>query len=148
MGLARPDVDILSPPDEFDAMVEWFERVSQNLVLLEQYPLADVRRALEVFSLAVREHIRTSSVSFLLPESPDGELSRPRSTLLADHVWFATSLEQLDGVYGVVAGDDHGGHRQALGQYGLVLAEALRRHRNDERSYLGAVRRASPAPPP
>jgi len=46
-----------------------------------------------------------------------------------------TSIEQLWWFYRVVEGEDHGGHRQALGQYGRILAEALRRHRAEERAF-------------
>jgi len=119
-------------------MIAWFDRISLNLVLLEERPLADVRTGILAFEAAVREHVATAESRFttgLLPK----DLTDLRTLLRADHVWFDVSLEQLEWFYAIVERDDHGGHRQALGQYGRVVTEALRRHRRDEATFLGAT---------
>lgn len=114
-------------------MVDWFESVSYSLVLLEEYSLEEIRSAVRALSAAVRAHIEAAPRSSLRASRPASELSRIVS---ADHVWFRTSLDQLDWFLGVVERDPHGGNRQALGQYGRILAESLRRHRRDERALL------------
>ncbi len=137
--LVRPSADPLRPPTDFDEVVDWFEQVSYQLVLLEDHPLGDVRVALQQFEHAVREHQRTFETRLGLSSSPSRELSEGKAILSSDHAWFVISLEQLEWFYRIVEGEDHGGHRQALGQYGRVLAEALRRHRRDERAYLAGT---------
>lgn len=134
MTFPRPEVDIRAPPSAFDPIVDWLEAWSYRLVLLEEYPLSDVRAALEVVAKAVREH-RASTEGWLAPlRDSDEATARIVRVLLSDHEWFETSLEQFDWFFRVVEREDHGGHRQALGQYGRVFAESLRRHRRDERS--------------
>jgi len=118
-------------------MIEWLEAWSAKLVLLEEYPLADLESAVSVVANRVRAH-RTGADRWVgALRVVDDEMARGAKLVLHDHEWFVTSLEQFDWFLRVVEGDDHGGHRQALGQYGRVLAEALRRHRNDERSLEG-----------
>jgi len=114
-------------------MVEWLEGWSYALVLLEEYPLADLRRAVSVVEDRVRAHRASADAWVGALRSADEETARGAQVLLHDHEWFVTSLEQLDWFLRVVEDDDHGGNRQALGQYGRVFAEALRRHRRDER---------------
>jgi hypothetical protein len=114
-------------------LIDWLERWSYGLVLLEEYPLADVRAAITEVENAVREH-RISADRWAGPlQLADEEAARGAKVLLSDHEWFETSLEQFWWFFRVVEKEDHGGHRQALGQYGRVLGEALRRHRVDER---------------
>ncbi len=133
MPFPRPEVDIRSPPPAFDDLIDWLERWSYSLVLLEEYPLRDVHTAIDAVEDAVRSH-RKEADRWVAPlRSAGGETARGAQVILHDHEWFDTSLEQFWWFYRVVESDDHGGHRQALGQYGRVLAEALRRHRRDER---------------
>jgi hypothetical protein len=148
-GVSFPhgSVDLHDPPADFDALVAWFERWSYGLVLLEEYPLTDVRRALLDVERGVREHLRTFDTVLVSPVHPTTEPAEVRSILRADHAWFLVSLEQLEWFYRVVEGEDHGGHRQALGQYGCVLAEALRRHRDVEQSYVARRPYGVGAPP-
>ena len=136
-------------PADFDRAVEWFEETSTSLVLLAEYPLTEVEGAIRSFASRVRDHLGESSPRIDATEPPPGILRETRALLRSDHAWFSTSIDQLDWFYRIVAAEDHGGHRQALGQYGRILAESLRRHRSDERAYLaaaGASRR--PAGPP
>ena len=143
MPASRPGVDLRSPPSAFDELVDWLENWSYALVLLENYPLSDLRAAVASVESAIRVHREATDpwITSLLGEHE--EIARTARVVLHDHTWFATSLDQLEGFLRVVEGEDHGGHRQALGQYGRVLAEALRRHRRDE-SWLEAKGAALP----
>lgn len=133
MPFSRPEVNIRAPPTGFDDLVEWLEAWSYNLVLLEEYPLPDVQEAVRSVSAAVRSH-GVSTDRWLTSVRPeDEEVLRGVRLLVSDHAWFATSVEQFAWFLHIVEREDHGGHRQALGQYGRILAEALRRHRRDER---------------
>jgi len=119
--IPRAPVDVRRPPADLDALVEWLDGVGQNLVLLEPYPLDDLRRAVAAVDRTVRAHCAAPP-----PRSSD---PRRATELEADHRRYAGALEELRGLLRVVELDDHGGHRQALGQYGRVLAESLRLHR-------------------
>jgi hypothetical protein len=137
---------IRPPPPGFDEFVSWLGEVSDRLVLVEGFPLEDVRRAVWLAHDRVRAHLRAD-----LPVGSERTSKGPSrestlwETVLLEHRWFETSLEELVGLLRVVEQDDHGGHRQALGQYGRILAAALERHRRDEReleqleSSLGAA---------
>lgn len=135
----RPSVDLRAPPSDLDAFFAWFEAVSSHLVLLEEYPLAEIRSACAEARRRLAEHIRAP-----LPPGPD-RATAPAAfelylRLAADHRWFERSLEQLDWFLGIVEREDHGGHRQALGQYGRILAESVRRHRQAEAEFRSAAR--------
>lgn len=136
MSQAAPAVDIHRPPEGFDALVDWFERLSYHLVLLEDYALEDVRGAVAWIAAAIEAHGRASEVN--PPEPLDGspELRDRARILRADHEWFQASVEQLWWFFGAVEREDHGGNRQALGQYGRVLCEAVRRHRAEEDEWV------------
>ncbi|MGA8604413.1 MAG: hypothetical protein WB788_05050 [Thermoplasmata archaeon] len=134
MSFPRPEVDIRSPPADFEERVDWLERWSYGLVLLEEYPMADLRSALASVESAVRSHRTTCDRRIRRIPRGDEESDRGASLLLSDHEWFETSLEQFWWFFRVVEKEDHGGHRQALGQYGRVLGEALRRHLAEERA--------------
>lgn len=147
MTFSRPRADPRSPPSDFDELVDWFERVSCQLVLLEAVPLRDLEGAVRRFEREVRAHLRAFDPPLDRPSAPSPAHAEVRAILRSDHAWFLTSLEQLDWFYRIVEGDDHGGHRQALGQYGRIFAEALQRHRRDERSYLAGPAELSTGAP-
>lgn len=130
MALTRRSVDLRSPPEEFDALVDWFDQVCTNLVLLEEYPTVDLGAGVHRIDRAIRDHV--GAFRYADP-AEDHPRDRRLRIIAEDHVRFLVSLEQLDWCLRVVEKEDHGGHRQALGQYGQVLAEALRRHRREER---------------
>jgi hypothetical protein len=132
VGTVRPRVDVRRPPRDLDLLVDWFEQVCYQLVLIVDWPLEDIQGAVAVFSSSVAAHI-TEAEPTPTGSSADNELGQ---ILSADHRWFATSVDQLGWFLRVVETEDHGGHRQALGQYGRVFAEAVRRHRTDERRFF------------
>ncbi len=138
MNLDRPSAGPRTPPAEFDELIDWYDRFSIQLVLLEEYSRNDVHVAVQRLVEAVRQHGRAFDASLGTASGLAPERRAAGSLLRSGHRWFEVSLEQLEWLYGIVEGEDHGGHRQALGQYGQVLAESLRRHREDERAYLAA----------
>jgi hypothetical protein len=137
MPFPRPEVDIRSPPDGFPELVDWLERWSYRLVLLEEYSLPEIRAALTATDRSVRAHRITADTWVGPLRSAGGQTGEAASVVLSDHEWFETSLEQFWWFFRVVEREDHGGHRQALGQYGRVFGEALRRHLADERALEG-----------
>jgi len=146
MRFPAPKVDIRASPAAFDELVDWLEAWSYGLVLLEEYPRPDVLAAVTSVDRAVRAHRASFDPWLIALHAEDEETSRAIRVLVSDHQWFETSIEQFWWFFRVVDKEDHGGHRQALGQYGRVFAEALRRHRADERR-LGAGRSPPDAPP-
>jgi hypothetical protein len=133
VSFPRPEVDIRSSPRSFDELIDWLDCWSYRLVLLEEYPLSEVRAALLAVSHAVSTHRLSAEGWIARLTTTDPAVARGVELLQSDHERFETSLEQLWWFFRAVEKEDHGGHRQALGQYGRVLAEALRRHRADER---------------
>jgi methyl coenzyme M reductase gamma subunit len=115
------------------------EGVSYRLVLLEEYALDDLRGMVQTVARAVTTHAQIEDPLLSALPGPSEELETLARVLRADHVWFRTSIEQLEWFFSIVERDDHGGHRQALGQYGRILAESLRRHRTDERELVGRL---------
>ncbi len=135
--MARSADPTIGPsPSELDPLIAWLEAASDGLVLLEPYRLDELRAMVHQVAEVVACHTR--DYDRRLGTAPPSR-GRPATWALlrADHAWFSVSLEQLAWFFGIVENEDHGGHRQALGQYGRLLAEALRRHRDLEREYLG-----------
>jgi hypothetical protein len=130
--------EIPPPPGDLDGLIDWFDHVSTGLVSIEEYSLRDIGEAVREFTRAVEAHGSESEPRLMHSPAESGRSIEIRSTLRADHARFAVSVEQLDWFFGIVAREDHGGHRQALGQYGRVFTEALRRHLRDERAFLDA----------
>jgi len=138
---ARPPLELERPPNDFDELVEWFDRISKALVLLEEIPLPAVRRAVSAIADGVTSHCESRRDPDLRRSQGGPDAARHSHVLRADHDRFATSVQQLWWFYGVVEREDHGGNRQALGQYGRLLSEALRQHRVEERPGPGFGRR-------
>lgn len=146
MAASVPSVDIRRPPSELSALVEWFDAVSYRLVLLEEYPLDEVQGAVDRFTAALAGHLARSvpSPGRLRRGSRPGP-SPGDAPLEREHERFAVSIEQLRWLLGVLEREDHGGHRQALGQYGRILTESLRHHLVEE-SMGGTDRPVPPFP--
>lgn len=127
----RPTIDWDRPPTELSDLVDWFERISYGLVILETYSLDQIRSAVDRFESAVRHHTEHTT----LPPVR-GPADRLGIVLRADHRWFSQSFDQLRWFFGLVERDDHGGNRQALGQFGRLVTESVRRHLADEQQYV------------
>ena len=118
---------------ELDTEAELFERLSLDLVLGESRTLPEVRAIVLSFGEALRQHVDRGSVARRPGPSEGGPGSVRSARLDAEHQRFRESLRQLAELLVVVEREDHGGHRQALGQYGRILVESLRAHRAEER---------------
>ena len=119
-------------PSTLPELVEWFDRFSLALVRLAPYTLEEIQQVIAVFVRRVEAHVGPPAHG---APGGTGPPDRPRTReelLRREHAWFRTSLDQLRWFLGIVEQEDHGGHRQALGQYGRLLAEALRLHLADE----------------
>jgi len=116
--------------------VDSFDRLSSRLVLLSGPALEELRSAIGALDRAVRLHVARGSAA--------AERRASGSAAEVEHERFLVSLDQLWWFYGIVAGDDHGGHRQALGQYGRLVTEALRRHLAEERENAAGAGAAAP----
>jgi hypothetical protein len=130
MGTVRSP-RVLAPPAEFDPFLVWLAEVSDRLVLLEEFSLEEIRSGMKITRERVLEHLRSSTRSQSAPGSAP-RAQELEAIVRSDHDWFEISLAELAGLVRVVEREDHGGHRQALGQYGRLLATALTRHRRDE----------------
>lgn len=130
---------------DLDAALESFDRFAASLVRLEPCSFEEVRRSVERFASAVERHLTDRRAAERRAGTGRRPAVPPGERLRFEHERFRVSVEQLRALLAVVEGDDHGGHRQALGQYGRIFAEALRLHRADERS---SPRAAGPAGAP
>lgn len=101
-----------------------FESLSRGLVLLEEIPEAELFERIARFDKLLREHLNGAAPS-LEQGPPDGPLGE-------EHRRFVEAVGVLEWLGGIVAHDGHGGNRQALGQYGKILSEALRDHLDRE----------------
>jgi hypothetical protein len=128
-----PQQSLRGPPIEIDEVTERFDRTCDALVRIEAVPLTEVRAAVDHFARALEQHCQNRDAG----TPPTGPTHPPAtadlSRLVADHLRFAMSVDQLRWFYGIVEHEDHGGNRQALGQYGRIAVEAVRLHREEER---------------
>jgi len=123
-----------SAPEGLAATTDWFESLSYGLVLLEPYPLEDLQAAVQAFRGRMIAHTAAWGAERWVPRGGDPFAARLYRVVVSDHAWFETSFDQLRWFLGIVENEDHGGHRQALGQYGRLVSEAVRRHLGDEQS--------------
>jgi len=119
-----PAPDPRRPSDGIADLIDWFDGLSRGLVLLEPYPLSDLGQAVDRFARELEDHVvsAASGTAHLWFGSLEDQ----------DHARFRESVTELRGLLSVVEHEDQGGHRQALGQYGRILAEAYRDHRMRE----------------
>ena len=114
--------------ERLDRRSEEFDRFSYGLVRLEPHSLEELRARVGEFARSVERHLHDGDAS-AAPAHGGGAVAR---RLAAEHGRFRSSVRELVGLLEVVERDDHGGHRQALGQYGRIFVEALRVHLRDE----------------
>ncbi len=117
---------------DLNALVAPFDDFCYSLVRLEPHSLEDLRRAVGELAGALERHLDVGAGG----PGTAATARRGTSRLEREHERFRASVEELRGLLQVVERDDHGGHRQALGQYGRILAEALRAHLEEERASL------------
>jgi hypothetical protein len=127
------------PPELIDRL----DASSVRLVLLHEQALDTVARESEALREAVREHRRAFDGG-TLPLTNVTQVRRRRLAL--EHDWFESSFEEFSALLDVVRSNDHGGNRQALGQYGKLLAEAVRLHLREE-GLLRPPLTENPTPP-
>jgi hypothetical protein len=116
-----PDADLLRIIDDFD-------RVSCGLVLLEPYGIEEVAVAIRRLCAAVEIHVENRRKNGGVEAGCSVHTSDRSEELEDDHARFQASLAELAALLEIISQDDHGGNRQALGQYGKILSEALRKH--------------------
>ncbi|MFZ1022820.1 MAG: hypothetical protein WAN87_01635 [Thermoplasmata archaeon] len=113
---------------ELSRIIESFDRLSCRLVLLEPYSIEEVANGVRTLHRSVERHIETSRGTREIEQGDSTPNSLRRRELADDHARFLTSLGELSALLGIIRRDDHGGNRQALGQYGKILSDALRIH--------------------
>jgi hypothetical protein len=102
--------------------------MSCGLVLLEPYSIEEIEDRVRSFSGSLHRHLNASQ-RIRRTGSPAGVSGTvERGTFEVDHARFLNSLRELSTLLDIVRRDGHGGNRQALGQYGKILAEAVRIH--------------------
>ncbi|MGA7923635.1 MAG: hypothetical protein WCA77_06635 [Thermoplasmata archaeon] len=116
---------------ELRALVDEQSTLAEGLVRLAPYSRAEIASAIHRLRTVLLERH-----PYRDPRSPgkrsglvDGRIAR---RLEGEHRIFVTSIEQLEWFFQIVQDEDHGGNRQALGQYWKLLLEALQRHLDDE----------------
>jgi hypothetical protein len=112
--------------------------LADGLVRLVPYPRREIWAAIGALEHGLLE-VHVPSWERQLFPLPEGTAvgSVAVEVVRREHAIFPRSVQQLRWFYGVVEREDHGGHRQALGQYWRLVLEALARHLGDERASLG-----------
>jgi hypothetical protein len=124
----------LASIEELDGLRTHCEDLADRLVRLEPVELPELRTLIR--------RLRSSLIDGHLPvwEARLSGVGSGRSAvglvLSKEHAIFPGSLDRYGWLFDIVEAEDHGGHRQALGQYGKLVAEALRLHLSDERELL------------
>lgn len=122
-----------------EALLTRSEGWAQRLVRTEAVPVEEFRTGfLELEQTLVQDHIPLWEP--LLEEHDAQRVAGAAAPelLRREHRIFPGSLEQLRWFHLLVVRDDHGGNRQALGQYLRIFHEALARHVADESKCLAA----------
>ncbi len=113
--------------------------LAQGLVRLEDFPLDHLIREVDRLERYLQGHSDAWDGSLRGPQRGMGGPPSGRvhlDALREHHHTFRTSSEQVRWFLDVVLREDHGGHRQALGQYWRLVVEALEWHLAAEREFL------------
>jgi hypothetical protein len=115
------------------------ERWAIGLVRAEEVPIPELRSAFSAWERAlVAQHPRIWEPLFDSRPAVRVEGAAAPELLRREHRIFPGSLEQLRWFGRLVERNDHGGNRQALGQYLRIFLEAVGRHVGDEAKYLAS----------
>lgn len=120
------------------ALLKTTEPIAERLVLLSALPVEEILSAADRVQSTLVAHTDRAD-AFLRSLRGQRLTGRvPPELLLHEHRIFPDSARQLRWFLDLVLRDDHGGNRQALGQYWKLLCEALAKHLEDEEAYLAA----------
>ncbi len=143
------DGRFLADLDQLEALVREQRVLSDGLVLLHAIAATTLERSVAKLETVLKEH-QTAFGAWTSHRRFPGPDARVADLVRGDHGTFFSSIDQLHWLLGIVRRDDHGGNRQALGQYWRVLLEAMGRHSDDERTLVNGSARSRhlESPPP
>jgi hypothetical protein len=125
---AAPSASASPPTFPLDAL-DRLEASCGRLVKLETQSLEEVEGQLTDVHTALQLHRQDIAEGrIMIPKTSYARWRR----ISMEHEWFEQSFEEFAHLLAVVRKDDHGGNRQALGQYGKLLVEAIRIHLREE----------------
>jgi hypothetical protein len=107
----------------------------EELVALGAIPLEEVRGAVDALARQLLEGHPALVAGRLRALRRFGPAAQ---RLERDHERFPEGFAEIRGLLDVAERDDHGGNRQAVGQYGRILLEAVLRHLSEEAALLGS----------
>jgi hypothetical protein len=126
---------------DLGALVTEQSGVADGLVLLHDHPLSVLQRETDRLRQRLLER-HPGSMEWMLrgTETAGGDRAASRR-IRAEHERFRASLAQLDWLLTIVRENDHGGNRQALGQYWRILLGSIVPHVEEETRLLQALSR-------
>ncbi|MGC2034299.1 MAG: hypothetical protein WA761_02500 [Thermoplasmata archaeon] len=114
------------------ALVTEQSGVADGLVLLHDPPFQVLQEEVERLRQRLLQH-HPRSVEWILRELETAGGDRAASRRIrSEHERFTSSLGQLDWLLSIVRENDHGGNRQALGQYWRILLGSIVPHVEEE----------------
>jgi hypothetical protein len=126
---------------DLGALVTEQSAVADGLVLLHDHSLSVLQRETDRLRERLLER-HPGSMEWMLRETETTGGDRAASRRLrAEHERYRASLAQLDWLLTIVRENDHGGNRQALGQYWRILLGSIVPHVEEETRLLHALSR-------
>lgn len=110
---------------------------ARELVLLGSRPVGELRAEIDRVAGVLDRHAGETAPFLAALRASHRPVPIDTGLLEREHAVFPESVGQLRVFLAVVEQDDHGGNRQALGQYWTALVEALELHDRDEAVGLG-----------
>jgi hypothetical protein len=115
--------------------------IADGLVLLHDHPLRVLQREADRLRQRLLGH-HPGSMEWMLRETEAAGGDRAASRRIrSEHERFTSSLAQLDWLLTIVRENDHGGNRQALGQYWRILLGSMVPHMEEESRLVEALSR-------